>query len=81
MPSRQRVVMTISVPPRTAEEYKEIAREKGETLSEFFREMFSFYKQERLTKEFRSLQSYGTKKAREMKITGKEIEKLIFEGR
>lgn len=81
MPSRQRVVMTISVPPQTANEYKEIAREKGETLSEFFREMFSFYKQERLTKEFRSLQSYGTKKAREMKITEKEIEKLIFEGR
>lgn len=81
MPSRQRVVMTISVPPQTAEEYKEIAMEKGETLSGFFREMFSFYKQERLTKEFRAIQSYGIKKAREMKITEKEIEKLIFAGR
>lgn len=81
MPSRQRVVMTISVPPQTAEEYKEIAREKGETLSEFFREIFAFYRQEGLAREFRSLQSYGTKKAREMKITEKEIEKLIFEGR
>lgn len=81
MPSRQRVVMSISVPPQTAEEYKEIAREKGETLSEFFREMFAFYRKDKLSKEFRSLQSYGTKKAREMKITEKEIEKLIFEGR
>lgn len=41
----------------------------------------SIYKQEKFTKEFRSLQSYGTKKTRELKITEKEIEKLIFEGR
>lgn len=81
MQSRQRVIMTISVPPKTATEYKEIAREKGETLSEFFREMFFFYKQERLEKEFRSIQGYGAKKAKEMKITEKEIERLIFEGR
>lgn len=81
MPSRQRVVMTISVPPQTAEEYKEIAREKGETLSEFFREIFAFYRQEKLSKELRAIQSYGIKKAREMKITEKEIERLIFEGR
>lgn len=81
MPSRQRVVMTISVPPQTAEEYKEIAREKGETLSEFFREMFAFYRQEKLSKEFRAIQSYGIKKTRAMKITEKEIEKLIFAGR
>ena len=81
MPSRQRVVMTVSLPPKTAEECKAIAKEKGETISEFFREMFSFYKQEKLAKEFRLLQEYGVKKAREMKITEKEIERLVFEGR
>ena len=81
MSSRQRVVMTVSLPPKTAEECKEIAKEKGETISEFFKEMFSFYKQEKLTKEFRRLQRYGVKKAREMKITEKEIERLVFEGR
>ena len=52
MSSRQRVVMTVSLPPKTAEECKEIAKEKGETISEFFREMFSFYKQENWQKSF-----------------------------
>ncbi len=42
MPSRQRAVMTISLPPRMADEYRRLAREKGETASEFFSEIFAF---------------------------------------
>ena len=81
MPSRQRIVMTLSVPPDTAKEYRELARAKGETISQFFREVFAFYKEEKLREEFFELQRYGAKKARDLKLTEKEIEKLIFEGR
>jgi adenosine deaminase len=81
MQSRQRVVMTISVPSDTAKEYRAIAKSKGESISQFFREIFSFYKQQKLEDEFYKLQQYGVKKAKELKLTEKEIEKLIFEGR
>lgn len=81
MASRQRVVMTLSVPQNTAKEYRELAKAKGETISQLFREVFSFYKEEKLREEFLQLQRYGVKKAGELKITEREIEKLIFEGR
>lgn len=81
MTPRRRAIVTISVPPETAKEYKEIARAKGESASEFFREIFSFYKQEKLKKEFRALQRYGAGKAAKLKLTEEEIERLIFEGR
>ena len=81
MPARQRVVMTLSVPPDTAREYRKLAKVKGETISQLFREVFTFYKEEKLRDEFFELQRYGAKKARELKLTEKDIEKLIFEGR
>lgn len=81
MPSRQRVVMTLSVPPDTAKEYRKLAKTKGETISQLFREVFTFYKEEKLREDFFELQRYGAKKARELKLTEKDIEKLIFEGR
>mgnify|MGYP001576267183 FL=1 len=81
MPSRQRVVMTLSVSPDTAKEYRKLATAKGETMSQLFREVFSFYKEEKLRDEFFELQKYGSKKAGELKLTEKDIEKLIFEGR
>jgi len=81
MGPRQRVIMSVSLPPETAEEYRKIAKGKGTTASELFREMFSFYKRETLEKEFRSLQDYGVRKAKKLKLTEEEIERLIFEGR
>lgn len=81
MPSRQRVVMTLSVPPDTAKEYRKLAKAKGETISQLFRQVFSLYKEEKLREEFFQLQRYGAKKVRGLKITEKDIEKLIFEGR
>jgi len=81
MPSRQRVVMTLSVPPGTAKEYRKLAKAKGETISQLFREVFSFYKEEKLREKFFELQRYGAKKASQLKLTEKDIEKLIFEGR
>jgi len=81
MPTRKRIAMTISLPPDIAQEYNKIARTKGETKSQLFREMFNLYKQEKLEDEFFRLQKYGTKKAKEMKLTEKDIERFIFEGR
>lgn len=81
MSSRQRVVMTVSVPPETAKEYKKLAEAKGETISQLFRDMYAFYKREKIKEEFYRLQRYGARKAKELKITEKDIEKLVFEGR
>lgn len=81
MSTRKRVVMAISVPPDTAAECRKLAKDKGESLSQFFREIFAFYKQEKLKEELKTLQEYGAKKAGKLKISEKNIEKLIFEGR
>jgi hypothetical protein len=81
MSTRQRAVISLSVPPETAAEYRKIAHSQGETISQFFREMFEFYKREKLKKELYQLQDYGASKTKALKITEREIEKLIFEGR
>jgi hypothetical protein len=81
MGSRQRAVMSLSVSPDTAKEYREIAKAEGKTVSGLFRDIFSFYKQEKLKKEFCDLQDYGTGQIERLNITEKEIERLIFKGR
>jgi hypothetical protein len=81
MGTRQRAVMSLSVSPDTAKEYKEIAKMEGKTISGLFREMFFFYKQEKLKKEFFALQDCGVEKAKELNISEEEIERLIFAGR
>jgi hypothetical protein len=73
--------MTISLPPDIAREYEDMAKQKGETKSQLFREMFTIYRQEKLEDEFFRLQKYGAKRAKEMKLTEKDVERLIFEGR
>ena len=62
-------------------EYKEIAKTEGKTISGLFREMFFFYKKEKLKEEFFALQDYGVEKAKELNISEEEIERLIFAGR
>lgn len=81
MPSRQRAVMTISVPPAMAKEYRELAKEKGESSSEFFREIFNYYKKQKLREEFAELQKYGAARAQEAKLSEKDIERLVFSDR
>ena len=81
MGSRQRAVMSLSLSPETAKEYKEIANAEGKTASGLFRDIFSFYKREKLHKEYRSLQDYGTGQAQTLNISEAEIERLILEGR
>jgi hypothetical protein len=61
-----------------AEEYRQLAREKGESASELFREIFTYYKQQKLQRELTTLQEYGSGQAREMKICEEEIDYLVF---
>ncbi len=81
MSPRTRTVMTISLPPETAREYRKLASIQGETISELFRDMFTFYKQEKFKREFSALQEYGTGVRKEMGITEEDIERLVFEDR
>lgn len=76
MSSRQRAVITLSVPPLMAAEYRQLAGEKGKSASELFREMFAFYKQNKLKGELSELQEYGAGRVREMGICEAEIERL-----
>jgi hypothetical protein len=61
-----------------ATEYRQLAKEKGESASEFFREIFTFYKQQTLKKELADLQQYGVTKAREAGITEDDIDRIVF---
>jgi hypothetical protein len=81
MPSRQRAVMSVSVSQETAKEYRQIAKAEGKTVSGLFRDIFSFYKQEKMKTEFHALQEYGTEQAKALNITEEEIEWLVFEER
>ncbi len=81
MSLRQRAVMSVSVSQETAKEYREIAKAEGKTVSGLFRDIFSFYKQEKLRTEFLVLQTYGTKQAKALQITEEEVECLVFEER
>ena len=81
MGSRQRAVMSLSLSPETAKEYKAIANAEGKTASGLFRDMFSFYKREKLQKEYHALQDYGVEQARALSISEEEIERIILDGR
>ncbi len=78
---RKRIAMTISVQPDIAAEYEKMAKLKRETKSQLFRDMFNFYRQEKLENEFFKLQRYGAKKAKALKLKEKDIERMVFEGR
>lgn len=79
--ARKRVAITVSLPPDLAKEYDKLAKRKGENRSQLFREIIHFYVSRQEEEEFYRLQRYGAKKARELKITEEDIERLVFEGR
>ncbi len=61
--------MTLSVPPLMAAEYRQLARDKGESASELFREMFAYYKQSKLKNESYDLKEYGARRVREVGVS------------
>ena len=82
MTKRNTRVLTVSVPPDTAEDFERIAEAEGRNRSELFREMLRVYRTYEETRTFESLQRYGAAQAARRGIrTEKDVERLIREAR
>ena len=72
------VKKTISLPPELAQVAEEIAREEGKTLSGVVQEALRLLKRQRLSEEFKSIQDYWSRKAREKGIlTEEDLERYL----
>jgi len=78
MTTRQRAVLSLSLPPTMAKEYRDYARSRGVSASEVFREMFVAHRREELKKRLGDLQQYGAQQAARRGITEADIERLVF---
>ena len=83
MPTKRSTkVLTVSVPPATAEEFDRMASEEGRNRSELFREMLRVYRTYQEVKTFESLQRYGAAQASRRGIrTEADVERLIRDAR
>jgi len=82
MAKRNTRVLTVSVPPETADDFDRIAEAEGRNRSELFREMLRVYRTFEETRTFESLQRYGAAQAARRGIrTEKDVERLIREAR
>ncbi len=72
------VKKTISLPPDLAKEAEEIAREEGKPLSAVIQDALRLVRKERLKKEFRQIQNYWSRKAKEKGIlTEKDLQRYL----
>ena len=72
------VKKTISLPSELAKEAEEIAREEGKPLSAVIQDALRLVRKERLKKEFRQLQKYWSKKAKDKGIiTERDLRKYL----
>ena len=60
---RSTSVITVSVPPSTANDFDRLAKLEGRNRSELFREMLGVYQRYAETQTFESLQRYGAAQA------------------
>ncbi|MDP9329862.1 MAG: ribbon-helix-helix protein, CopG family [Actinomycetota bacterium] len=75
-------VLTVSLPPDSAEDFERIAEQEGRNRSELFREMLRVYQTYLESRTFESLQRYGAAQASRRGITSEEdVERLIQEAR
>jgi len=82
MTKRSSRVLTVSVPPDTADDFDRIAEDEGRNRSELFREMLRVYRTYLETRSFESLQRYGAAQASRKGIkTERDVERLIREAR
>lgn len=63
MTKRNTRVLTVSVPPETADDFERIAEAEGRNRSELFREMLRVYRTYEETRTFESLQRSGAAQA------------------
>ncbi len=72
------VKKTISLPPDLAADAQALAREEGKTLSAVIQDALRLARQERLKGEFREMQGYWSKKAKDKGIlTEKDLERYL----
>ncbi len=75
-------VLTVSVPPETAEAFDRLAESEGRNRSEMFREILRVYERLQRKQTFESLQRYGAAQAARVGVrTEKDVERLIREAR
>lgn len=74
------VKKTISLPPDLAKEAEELAVEEGKTLSAVIQDALRIARRGRLKKEFREIQGFWSKKAKEKGIlTEKDLLRYTVE--
>lgn len=72
------VKKTISLPPDLAREAEEIASEEGKTLSAVIQDALRVARRERLKSEFKEIQGYWSRKAKEKGILSeKDLERYL----
>lgn len=72
------VKKTISLPPDLADEAETLAREEGKTLSAVIQDALRLARQERLKGEFRDMQGYWSKQAKDKGIlTEKDLKRYL----
>lgn len=79
---RNRVAVSVSLPPELAEVFERLARMEKKTRSALMRDMLSVYQQRQEEMELAKLQSYGASLARDAGIlTEEDVERIVFEDR
>ena len=72
------VKKTISLPPDLAREAEELASEEGKTLSAVIQDALRVARRERLKREFKEIQGYWSRKAKEKGILSeKDLERYL----
>ena len=71
-------VITFSLPPAMAEQVRQLTKEEDRTMSGLIREALRLYIQEA---EWRRLERYGSRRARERGIAPEDVERLVDENR
>ncbi len=75
---RSTEVITFSLPPEMAEQVRQLMKEEDRTMSGLIREALRLYMQET---DWRRLQRYGRRRAREQGIAPEDVERLVDERR
>lgn len=79
---RNRVAISVSLPPDAAAAFDRIARMEKKTRSALMREMLSVYQQRQEERELDGLQRYGAGLCRDAGIlTEEDVERIVFEDR
>ena len=79
---RSRVAVTISIPPRLAEDYDRLARITAKNRSQLFREMFELYRQSQEEEAFEaSSVTAAARPASEAVLTERDVARLVFQDR